>query len=61
MRQDDRAPFDRELHHARMSAYAAGEFAGQEGFMTAGEIRALATQAGIVPGATVLDLSLIHI
>jgi SAM-dependent methyltransferase len=56
MRQDDRAPFDRALHHARVSAHAPGEFAGQEGFMTAGEIRALATQAGIGPGAAVLDL-----
>ena len=56
MRQDDRAPFERALRRARASAYGPGEFAGQEGFMTAGEIRALATQAGIGPGATVLDL-----
>ena len=56
MRQDDRAPFDRALHRARVSAYAPGEFVGQESFMTAGEIRALAVQAGIGPGATVLDL-----
>jgi SAM-dependent methyltransferase len=56
MRQDDRAPFDRALHRARVAAYAPGEFAGQEGFMTAGEIRALALQAGIGPGVTVLDL-----
>jgi SAM-dependent methyltransferase len=46
----------RALERARMSAYAAGEFAGQESFMTAGEIRALAVQAGIGPGVTVLDL-----
>jgi SAM-dependent methyltransferase len=39
-----------------VSAYAPGEFVGQESFMTAGEIRALAAQAGIGPGATVLDL-----
>ena len=57
MRQDDRAPFERALQRARMSAYAAGEFVGQESFMTAGEIRALAVQAGIAPGV----LSLIHI
>ncbi len=50
MRQDDRAPFDRALQRARVSAYAPGEFAGQESFMTAGEIRALAAQAGIGPG-----------
>ncbi len=56
MRQDDRAPFDRALHGARASAYAPGEFVGQESFMTAGEIRALAAQAGIGPGVTVLDL-----
>ena len=56
MRQDDRARFDRALHRARVSAYAPGEFVGQESFMTAGEIRALAVQAGIGPGVTVLDL-----
>jgi SAM-dependent methyltransferase len=56
MRQDDRAPFDRALHRARVSAYAPGEFVGQEGFMTAGEIRALAVRVGICPGVTVLDL-----
>jgi SAM-dependent methyltransferase len=56
VRQDDRAPFDRALHGARVSAYAPGEFVGQESFMTAGEIRALAVQAGIASGVTVLDL-----
>jgi SAM-dependent methyltransferase len=56
MRQDDRAPFDRALHRARVSAYGPAEFVGQESFMTAGEIRALALQAGIGPGVTVLDL-----
>ena len=56
MRQDDRAPFDRALHRARVSAYAPGEFIGQESFMTAGEIRALAVQAHIGRAATVLDL-----
>lgn len=39
-----------------MSAYVPGEFAEQEGFMSAGEILALAQQAGVVPGASVLDL-----
>jgi SAM-dependent methyltransferase len=38
------------------SAYAPGEFVEQESFMTAGEIRALAVQAGIGPGVSVLDL-----
>ena len=56
MRQDDRAPFDRALHRARVSAYGPGEFVGQESFMTASEIRALALHAGIGPGVTVLDL-----
>ena len=56
MRQDDRTPFDRALHRARLSAFAPGEFAGQESFMTAGEIRALAVQVGIGPGVAVLDL-----
>jgi SAM-dependent methyltransferase len=56
MRQDDRAAFDRALHRARLSAFAPGEFVGQESFMTAGEIRALAVRAGIGPGVRVLDL-----
>jgi SAM-dependent methyltransferase len=56
VRQDDRAAFDRALHRARMSAFAPSEFVGQESFMTAGEIRALAVQAGIGPGIEVLDL-----
>jgi SAM-dependent methyltransferase len=56
MRQDDRAPFQRALHAARVSAYPPGEFVGQESFMTAGEIRALAARAGIGPGVAVLDL-----
>src|SRR3954447_15729950 len=56
MRQDDRAPFEQALHRARVSAYAPGEFVGQESFMTAGDIRALAVQAGIGPEVTVLDV-----
>src|SRR4051812_3424584 len=56
MTQDDRAPYDRALHRARLAAYAPGQFVGQESFMTAGEIRALGVQAGIGPAATVLDL-----
>jgi SAM-dependent methyltransferase len=56
MRQDDRAPFERALRRAREAAYAPGEFVGQENFMTAGEIRALAARAGIGPGVAVLDL-----
>jgi SAM-dependent methyltransferase len=56
VKQDERAPFIRALQRARVSAYAPGEFVEQEGFMRAGEIRALAGQAGIAPGVSVLDL-----
>ena len=56
MRQDERAPFVQALQRARVSAYAPGEFVEQEGFMRAGEIRALARQAGVAPGVSVLDV-----
>jgi len=56
VRQDERAPFETALRRARVSAYAPGEFVEQEGFMRAGEIRALARRAGIGRGASVLDL-----
>src|SRR3954469_2990447 len=39
-----------------MSAYAPGDFVEQESFMRAGEIRALASRAGIARGVSVLDL-----
>ena len=56
VKQDERAPFVRALQQARVAAYAPGEFVEQEGFMRAGEILALARQAGIATGITVLDL-----
>jgi SAM-dependent methyltransferase len=56
VKQDDRVPFVQALRRARVSAYAPGEFVEQEGFMRAAEIRALAGQAGIAPGVSVLDL-----
>ena len=56
MKQDERAPFVQALRRARMSAYPPGEFVEQESFMLAREIRALAGQAGIAPGVSVLDL-----
>jgi len=56
MTQDDRSLFDRALARARKAAYAPGEHVGQESFMTAGEIRALAARAGIGPGVRLLDL-----
>jgi SAM-dependent methyltransferase len=56
VKQDERAPFAQALQRARVAAYAPGDFVEQEGFMRAGEIRALAEQAGIAPGVSVLDL-----
>ena len=56
MKQDERARFVAALQRARMSAYPPGEFADQESFMRASEIRALAGRAGIAPGVSVLDL-----
>jgi SAM-dependent methyltransferase len=44
------------LERARAAAYPAGEYAGQESFMRAGEIRTLAHQARVGPGVSVLDL-----
>jgi SAM-dependent methyltransferase len=56
VKQDERAPFVSALQRARVAAYEPGEFVEQESFMGAGEIRALAHQAGITPGVSVLDL-----
>jgi SAM-dependent methyltransferase len=56
VKQDERAPFHRALERARVSAYPPGEFVEQESFMTASEIRVLASQAGIAPAVRVLDL-----
>lgn len=56
MRQDERALVEQALRQARLSAYAPGEFVGQESFMRASEILSLADQAGIAPGVSVLDL-----
>jgi sarcosine/dimethylglycine N-methyltransferase len=56
VRQDDRALFDDALRPARVAAYAPGEFIGQESFMRAREILALAVAAGIGRGTTVLDV-----
>jgi SAM-dependent methyltransferase len=44
------------LERARAAAYPAGEYAGQESFMRASEIRTLAHQARVGPGVSVLDL-----
>jgi SAM-dependent methyltransferase len=56
VKQDERGPFDQALRRAREAAYDAGEYVEQESFMSAGEIRALAEQAGVAPGVSVLDL-----
>ena len=44
------------LERARAAAFAPGEFAGQESFMTASEVLALARRAGVGPRTPVLDL-----
>jgi SAM-dependent methyltransferase len=56
MRQDERRPFAVALQQAREAAYDPGEYVEQESFMRASEIRTLAERAGIVAGASVLDL-----
>jgi SAM-dependent methyltransferase len=56
VKQDERASFVEALRRARLSAYAPGEYVGQESFMLAGEILALAGRAGVAPGVSVLDL-----
>jgi SAM-dependent methyltransferase len=56
VRQDERTPFDQALARARMSAYPPGEYVGQESFMQAREILALAGLAGVTPRTSVLDL-----
>jgi SAM-dependent methyltransferase len=56
VRQDERVPFDRALRRARAGAYARGEVVEPESYMTAGEILALALQAGVGPDVGVLDL-----
>src|SRR6185437_5408005 len=56
MKQDVRAPFVKALQQARVAAYPPGECVEQESFMRAGEIRELATRAGVAPGVSVLDL-----
>jgi cyclopropane fatty-acyl-phospholipid synthase-like methyltransferase len=56
VKQEQRDPFDQALRRARESAYPPGEFVGQESFMRASEILALARRAGVGPGVRVLDL-----
>ena len=56
MAGDRRSLVDDALRDARIRAFPAGEFVGQESFMRAGEILALARHAGVGPGSSVLDL-----
>jgi SAM-dependent methyltransferase len=56
VKQDERAPFVRGLQRARLAAYPPGQFVEQESFMRGDEILALASQAGIARGVSVLDL-----
>ncbi len=56
MTATDRAVVAGAFEAARRSAYAPGEFVGQESLMTAGEIRALSRRAEIGPADSVLDL-----
>ena len=50
-----RARKDAALLRARTEAYPEREFVGQENFMTASEILALARAAGVTAGSSVLD------
>jgi len=52
----ERAAYGLALESARQTAYPPGEYVGQESFMTATEIRALAGRAGIGREDRVLDL-----
>jgi SAM-dependent methyltransferase len=56
VRQDQRAPLSTALERARAAAYPAGEYVGQESFIRASEVRALAHGARVSPGISVLDL-----
>jgi SAM-dependent methyltransferase len=51
-----RALLVRALHEARVRAFPAGQFVGQESFMQADEILDLARHAGVGPGSAVLDV-----
>lgn len=56
MSVDESTALDDTLRRVREAAFAPGEFVGQEGFVSAAEIRSLARRAGVGPGASVLDL-----
>lgn len=51
-----RARHDRATAAAREAAYGPGEFVGQESFVRASDVLALASKAGVGPGVSVLDV-----
>ncbi len=56
VRQDIRTPFATALQGARQAAFPPGQYVGQESFMTADQIRTLASRCDIDPATSVLDL-----
>ena len=56
MRRPGRTVYDAALRRARLAAYPPGQFVGQESFMTRTEILAMAREASVGPGVSVLDL-----
>ncbi|MCS5720210.1 methyltransferase domain-containing protein [Herbiconiux sp. CPCC 205763] len=56
MKMSRRADIDAALHDARVAAYLPGQFVGQESFMTADAVLALARNAGIDADTRVLDV-----
>jgi SAM-dependent methyltransferase len=56
MSSSEGAVLDRALRRARAAAFAPGEFVGQESFVGAGEVLALAGRAGVTRGTRVLDV-----
>lgn len=56
MKLDAWPTLDRVLWQAREEAFPAGEFVGQESFVSASEILWLAERAGVGAGVSVLDL-----
>ena len=54
------ARLEEVLYEARSRAFPPGEFVGQESFVTAGEVLALARRAGVGRGTRVLDLCCGH-
>ena len=56
MSQDERRSLVEALRRAQEAAFGPGEYVEQESFMRASEIRALAQQAAVGPGVSVLDL-----